>query len=130
MGIRKIREAIRLKGGLCGTSTQEARVCTITSDPQQHRIRDDKNCYKGGVSNSTRIPKNSGAHTSITPDAIIWAKTWELMNRTSEALATRNRETIIRGEGISRMTFKKPKEYRDDSDGCIDTWVEVKETIS
>ena len=82
------------------------------------------------MSNSTRIPKNSGAHTSITPDAIIWAKTWELMNRTSEALATRNRETIIRGEGISRMTFKKPKEYRDDSDGCIDTWVEVKETIS
>ena len=82
------------------------------------------------MSNSTRIPKNWGAHTSITPDAITWAKTWELMSRTREALATMNRESINGGGGISRMTFKKPKEYRNDSDDCIDTWVEVKETIS
>ena len=30
-----------------------------------------------------------------------------------------------RGGGKSRKTFKKPKEFKDDSDGCIDTWVEV-----
>ena len=30
-----------------------------------------------------------------------------------------------RGGGKSRKNFKKPKEFKDDSDGCIDTWVEV-----
>ena len=30
-----------------------------------------------------------------------------------------------RGNGKSRKTFKKAKEFKDDSDGCIDTWVEV-----
>ena len=33
--------------------------------------------------------------------------------------------TVIVREGKSRKTFKKPKEFKDDSDGCIDTWVEV-----
>ena len=30
-----------------------------------------------------------------------------------------------RGGGKSRKTFKKPKEFKDDSDGCIDTCVEI-----
>ena len=80
---------------------------------------------KGGVSKSTRKPRDSSAHTSITPDAMTWANTWELMNRTLEAFTKRNTESSdIRG-GKSRKTFKKPKEFKDDSDGCIDTWVEA-----
>ena len=47
------------------------------------------------------------------------------MNRTLEAFATRNINSSERGGGKSRKTFKKPKELKDDSDGCIDTWVEV-----
>ena len=47
------------------------------------------------------------------------------MNRTLEAFATRNTDSSDRGGGKSRKTFKKPKEFKDDSDGCIDTWVEV-----
>ena len=47
------------------------------------------------------------------------------MNRTLEAFATRNTDSGERGGGKSRKTFKKPKEFKDDSDGCIDTWVEV-----
>ena len=47
------------------------------------------------------------------------------MNRTLEAFATRNTDSSDRGGNKSRKTFKKPKEFRDDSDGCIDTWVEV-----
>ena len=48
-----------------------------------------------------------------------------MMNRTLEAFTTRNTESSERGSGNSRKTFKKPKDFKDDSDGCIDTWVEV-----
>ena len=34
---------------------------------------------KGGLSNSTRILRELGAHTSVTPDAMTWANTWELI---------------------------------------------------
>ena len=54
-----------------------------------------------------------------------WANTWEMMNRTLEAFATRNSDSSERGGGKSGKIFKKPKEFKDDSDGCIDTWVEV-----
>ena len=30
-----------------------------------------------------------------------------------------------RGGGKSKKTLKKPKEFKDDPDGCIDTWLEV-----
>ena len=53
------------------------------------------------------------------------ANTWEMMNRTLEAFATRNTESSDRGSGKSRKTFKKPKEFKDDSDGCIHTLVDV-----
>ena len=59
------------------------------------------------------------------PDAITLASTWEMMNRTLEAFATRNTDSSERGGGKSRKILKKPKEFKDDSDGCIDTWVEV-----
>ena len=47
------------------------------------------------------------------------------MNRILEAFATRNTESSERGGSKSRKNFKKPKEFKDDSDGCFDTWVEV-----
>ena len=79
--------------------------------PQVHNSigsRMTKTATKGGVSNSTRIPRDSSAHTSITPDAMTWANTWERMNRTLEAFATRNAESSDGGGGKSRKTFKKP----------------------
>ena len=45
--------------------------------------------------------------------------------RTLEAVETRNTESSDRGGGKTRTTFKKPKEFKDDSNGCIDTWVQV-----
>ena len=84
-----------------------------------------KNAMKGGASNSTRTPENSRTHAGVPPDAMTWASTWERMNRTLEAFATRNTYSSDRGGGKSRKTFKKPKEFKDDSDGCIGTWVEV-----
>ena len=48
-----------------------------------------------------------------------------MMKRTLEAFATMNTDSSDRGVGKSRKTFKKLKEFKDDLDGCIDTWVEV-----
>ena len=64
---------------------------------------------KGGSSNSTNAPGDSSTHTSLTPDAMTWASTWEMMNRTLQAFATRNTDSSDRGRGKSRKTFKKPK---------------------
>ena len=45
-----------------------------------------------------------------------WASTWEMMNRTLEAFATRNTDSKERGDGKSRKTFEKPKEFKNDID--------------
>ena len=84
-----------------------------------------KTVMKGGSSNTTNAPEVSSTNTNVAPDTMTWASTWEMMNRTLEAFATRNTDSSDRGGGKSRMTFKKPKEFKDDSDGCIDTWVKV-----
>ena len=84
-----------------------------------------KTIMKSGTANTTSGPGDSTTHSNVGPDAITWASTWEMMNRTLEAFATRNTDSNDRGGGKSRKTFKKPKEFKDDSDGCIDTWVEV-----
>ena len=84
-----------------------------------------RTAVKVGASNSTRTTEDSVSHTGVQPDAMTWANTWEMLNRTLEAFATRNTDSSDRGSGKSRKTFKKPKEFNDDSDGCIDTWVEV-----
>ena len=85
----------------------------------------DKTIMKSGNSDTTSGPGDSTASSNAGPDAMTWASTWEMMNRTLEAFATRNTNSSDRRDGKSRKTFKKPKEFKDDSDGCIDTWVEV-----
>ena len=84
-----------------------------------------KTIMKNGTSNTMSGPGDSTASSNAGPDAMTWASTWEMMNRTLEAFATRNTDSSDRRDGKSRKTFKKPKEFKDDSDGCIDTWVEV-----
>ena len=46
------------------------------------------------------------------------------LNRSLETLLTRLSRTNERSEK-SRRVFKKPRCYKDESDGCIDTWIEV-----
>ena len=84
-----------------------------------------KTIMKNGTASTTSGPGGSTTYNNSGPDAMTWASTWEMMNRTLEAFATRNTESSERGGGKSRKTFKKPKEFKDDSDGCIDTWVKV-----
>ena len=84
-----------------------------------------KAIIKSGTANTTSGSGDSTTHNNVGPDAMTWASTWEMMNRTLEAFATRNTDSSDRGSNKSRKTFKKPKEFEDDSDGCVDTWVEV-----
>ena len=80
---------------------------------------------KSGTANTTSGTGDSTTHNNVGPDAMTWASTWEMMNRTLEAFATRNTDSSDRGGSESRKTFKKPKEFKYDSDGCIDICVEV-----
>ena len=85
-----------------------------------------KTIMKSGIANTTSGPGDSTTNNNAGPDAMTWAITWEMMNRTLEAFATKNTESDERAGGKSRKAFKKPKEFKDDSYyGCIDTWVEV-----
>ena len=98
---------------------QESRPLPLIKNNIESRM--SKTATKGGVSNSTSILRESSAHMSVTPDVMTWASTWEIKNRTLEAFATRNTESSDAGGGKRRKTFKKPKEFKDDSDACIDT---------
>ena len=71
-----------------------------------------RTAMKVRASNSTRTTEESASHTDVQPDAMTWANTWELMNRTLEAFAIRNTDSNDRGSGKSRKTFKKPKEFK------------------
>ena len=84
-----------------------------------------KTIMKSGTANTLSGPGDCTTHSNSGPDAMTWASTWEMMNRTLEAFATGNTDSSDRGGGKSRKTFKKPKEFKDDLDGCIDTWIEV-----
>ena len=57
-------------------------------------------------------------------DATAMATAFEPLNRSLETFVTRLPKTNERSEN-SRRVFKKPRCYKDESDGCIDTWIEV-----
>ena len=48
----------------------------------------------------------------------------EPLNRSPETFITKLSKSTERGER-SRRTLKQPKSYKDESDRCIDTWIEV-----
>ena len=52
------------------------------------------------------------------------ATAFEPLNRSMETFLTRLSRTNERSENPRRV-FKKPRCYKDESDGCIDTWIEV-----
>ena len=48
----------------------------------------------------------------------------EPLNGSLERSMNKLSKSTERGEK-SRRTLKKPKSYKDESEGCIDTWIEV-----
>ena len=70
---------------------------------------------------STRCEDTQAGHSR---DATAMATAFEPLNRSLETFLTRLSGTNERSEK-SRRVFKKPRCYKDESDGCIDTWIEV-----
>ena len=69
----------------------------------------------------TRCEDTQAGHSR---DATALATAFEPLNRSLETFLTRLSRTNERSEK-SRRVFKKPRCYKDESDGCIDTWIEV-----
>ena len=69
----------------------------------------------------TRFEDTQAGHSR---DATAMATAFEPLNRSLETFLTRLSRTNERSEK-SRRVFEKPKCYKDESDGCIDTWIEV-----
>ena len=69
----------------------------------------------------TRCDDTQAVHSR---DATAMATAFEPLNRSLETFLTRLSRTNERSEK-SRRVFKKPRCYKDESDGCIDTWIEV-----
>ena len=62
--------------------------------------------------------------TTVSQDTTMYASIGELLNRSLETFITKLSKSTDRGER-SKRTLKKPKSYKDESDGCIDTWIEA-----
>ena len=75
--------------------------------------------------NPEPLSKGNDAQAGHSKDATSMATAFEPLNRSLESFLTRLSRTNERSE-ISRRFFKKPRCYTDESDGCFDTWIEVR----
>ena len=69
-------------------------------------------------------PGGNDAPAGHSRDATSMTTAFEPLNRSLETFITRLSRTNERSEK-SRRVFKKPRCYKDESDGCIDTWIAV-----
>ena len=70
------------------------------------------------------LSEGDDAQAGHSRDATSMATAFEPLNRSLETFLTRLFRTSERSEK-SRRVFKKPICYKDESDGCIDNWIEV-----
>ena len=59
---------------------------------------------------------------TVSQDTTMYASMFKPLNRSLETFITKLSKSTERGER-SRRTLKKPKSYKHESDGCIDTWI-------
>ena len=89
---------------------------------QRGNTHGDSDCrYAPNTEPLTRCDDTQAVHSR---DATAMATAFEPLNRSLETFLTRLSKTNERSEK-SRRVFKKPRCYKDESDGCIDTWTEV-----
>ena len=74
--------------------------------------------------NSELLLRGEDTQAGHSRDAASMATAFEPLNRSLETFLTRSSRTNERSEK-SRRVFKKPRCYNVESDGCIDTWMEV-----
>ena len=77
-----------------------------------------------GRENPEPLSEFNDAQARHSRDATSMATAFEPLNRSLETFLTRLLKTSERSEN-SRRVFKKPRCYKDESDGCIDTWIDV-----
>ena len=74
--------------------------------------------------NTEPLTRCDDTQTGYSRDATAMATAFETLNRSLETFLTSLSRTNERSEK-SRRVFKKPRYYKDESDGCIDTLMEV-----
>ena len=84
------------------------------NNPSESDRRENREPLSGGEDTQAGHPR----------DAASMATAFEPLNRSLETFLTTLSRTNERSEK-SRRVFKKPRCYKDESDGCIDTWIEV-----
>ena len=76
------------------------------------------------VPNTEPLSGGKDTQAGHSRDATVMATAFEPLNRSLETFLTRLSRTNERSEN-SRRVFNKPRCYKDESDGCLDTWIEV-----
>ena len=74
--------------------------------------------------NREPLERSDDTQAGHSRDATTMAKAFEPLNKFLETFLTRLSRTRERSEKPRRV-FKKPRCYKDESDGCIDTWIGV-----
>ena len=77
-----------------------------------------------GRENPEPLSRGNDAQAGHSRDATSMATVFETLNWSLETFLTRLSKTGEPSEK-SRRVFRKPRCYKDESDGCIDTWIEV-----
>ena len=77
-----------------------------------------------GRENPEPLSEDKDAQAGHSRDAKSMATAFEPLNRSLETFLRSLSKTSERSEK-SRRVFKKPRCYKDEPDGCIDTWIEV-----
>ena len=92
------RKEDRIKGGLCGTLRKKQESTSLPLIKNNIGSGMSKLATKRRVSNTTRIPRESSAHMSVTTGAMTWANNGEIMNRALEALSQEIQSRAIKEE--------------------------------
>ena len=74
--------------------------------------------------NPELLSKDNDAQAGHSRDSTSMASAFEPLDKCLETFPTRISRTSERSESLRRL-FKKPSCYKDEFDGCIDTWIEV-----
>ena len=113
--------------GTHATGRSDSRNGSDVSPGLSHASQGRNNpCYteRRDVPNTENLSGGDDTQAGHSKDATAMATAFEPLNRSLETLLTRlsrNNECSKK----SRRVFKKPRCYKDESDGCIDTWIEV-----
>ena len=88
------------------------------------RRLDGSNHTRGGSHIRASQVRSVPDFTALSLDTTMYALIIELLNRFLETFITKSSKSTERGEK-SRRALMKPKSYKNESDGCTDTWIEV-----